>query len=84
MDDDIDAAELLGRCVGDRRAALDSGDIRSHEQLLRGHSVGSRAGGGEDRCAHFAQSRRHRPANSPSAAGDERPVAFKFAGAFHW
>jgi hypothetical protein len=37
MDDDIDAAELLGHRVGDRRTALTGGDIRSHKWLLRGH-----------------------------------------------
>ena len=84
MDDDIDAVELRGHRVGDRRAAFDGGDIRSHERFLRGHIVGSRAGGGEDRRAHFTQPRRHRSADSPCAARDKRAAAFKFEPVFHW
>ena len=44
VDDGIDAAELPSHRVGNRRAALDSGDIRSHKPRLRWHILGSGAG----------------------------------------
>ena len=40
MDDDIDATEPLHHGARDSRAAFDSGDIRSHEQVVRQRASG--------------------------------------------
>src|SRR6478672_8756640 len=80
MDDDIDATELLHHGARDSRAAFDSGDIRSHEEVVRHESVRRLPRGYEHCGADFAQPGRHGRSDTLGAAGNERPAAREFVG----